>query len=547
MLYMGPLIFAYLPILVLIFLMTKKQSMPSARALPLVAILVYALMLVVFRREANQVHAEVLSGLLVAWTPILIIAGAIFLFRTMEATGSLSLIRQWLNKLTGNQVAQVMIVGWAFSFLIEGASGFGTPAAIAAPILVGLGFPPVRVAILVLVMNSIPVSFGGVGTPTWFGFSPLGLSELEMLQIGFKSALINSVAALLIPFMALTFVIKAKSVLKNWLFILLSILLTVGPHLVISRFSYEFPSLIGGAVGLVATILLAKYRIGLSQAPVETHERVGESQLSSPDPVQVTRGKELNTARLIKATFPLWGTVLVLLITRLPQLGIKDWLTSTLPSLNLGMGSLGTISISPSLVVSLHEIFGTDTSWSHPVLYIPSILPFGLISVLTFLIYKKSGKDMGRVWGSTVRQMKKPTQALLGALVFVNLMMMGGDQSAVALIGDHLAGLSGDSWTYVASLLGALGSFFSGSATISNLSFGGIQDAIATQLQLNRTSLLAIQSVGGAMGNMVCINNIVAVASVLALGNMEGYILKRTVRVLLVYAAVVALMALLLP
>jgi lactate permease len=181
------------------------------------------------------------------------------------------------------------------------------------------------------------------------------------------------------------------------------------------------------------------------------------------------------------------------------------------------------------------------------VLYIPSILPFGFISIMTFLLYKKSGKDLGRVWGSTVQQMKKPTQALLGALVFVNLMMMGGDQSAVALMGDHLAGLTGDSWTYFASLLGALGSFFSGSATISNLSFGGIQDAIATQLQLDRTSLLAIQSVGGAMGNMVCINNIVAVASVLALGNMEGYILKRTVRILLVYATVVALMAFLLP
>ncbi len=143
--------------------------------------------------------------------------------------------------------------------------------------------------------------------------------------------------------------------------------------------------------------------------------------------------------------------------------------------------------------------------------------------------------------------MKMPTQALLGALVFVNLMMMGGEDSAVALIGNNLASLTGESWKYFASMLGALGSFFSGSATISNLTIGGIQDSIATGLQLDRTTILAIQSVGGAMGNMVCINNIVAVSSVLALGNMEGAILKRTVRALLVYAVIVAIVAFFLP
>jgi lactate permease len=95
----------------------------------------------------------------------------------------------------------------------------------------------------------------------------------------------------------------------------------------------------------------------------------------------------------------------------------------------------------------------------------------------------------------------------------------------------------------VASLLGALGTFFSGSNTISNLTFGAIQDSIAGNLGLNRTTILALQSVGGAMGNMICINNIVAVASVLALNNMEGYILKRTVRVLLVYAVIAAIVA----
>ncbi|MCV5388741.1 L-lactate permease, partial [Escherichia coli] len=107
--------------------------------------------------------------------------------------------------------------------MIEGASGFGTPAAIAAPILVGLGFPALRVAMLALIMNSVPVSFGAVGTPTWFGLSGLGLSEHDLLEIGRTSALLHTVAAVFIPVIALSFVVSWKSILRNIIFIQLSI------------------------------------------------------------------------------------------------------------------------------------------------------------------------------------------------------------------------------------------------------------------------------------------------------------------------------------
>lgn len=117
-------------------------------------------------------------------------------------------------------------------------------------------------------------------------------------------------------------------------------------------------------------------------------------------------------------------------------------------------------------------------------------------------------------------------------------MMLTEEYSAVSLIGRHLAGISGQYWGFFAPFLGALGSFFSGSATISNLTFAGVQQTIASDLQLNVTTILALQSVGAAMGNMVCINNIVAVTSILALQNSEGYILKRSILVLLLYGLI---------
>src|SRR5690606_10442986 len=115
--------------------------------------------------------------------------------------------------------------------------------------------------------------------------------------------------------------------------------------------------------------------------------------------------------------------------------------------------------------------------------------------------------------------------ALWGALIFVELLTIGGDRSGVVVLGNALASVAGAVWPAIASLLGALGAFFSGSNTISNLTFGGIQDSIAAAAGYSRTTILALQSVGGAMGHMVAIHSIVAACTVLNLGNQEGLIL----------------------
>ncbi len=518
-------IMAFLPLILLIWLMVKKKAVPSHIALPISAGALYLVMIFVFDRNLLDLHALALQGFLTSWTPILIIWGAILLFKTMEKTGAMDVIRTWLNGITDNRIAQLMIVGWAFPFLIEGASGFGTPAAIAAPLLVGLGFPAVRVAILALIMNSVPVSFGAVGTPTWFGFSALTLSSAELSEIGIKSAIINAVAALVIPWIALLFVVKKEEVKKNWLFVLLSILATVIPYVAVAKYNYEFPSIVGGFCGLIVSGILAKYRIGLDKP-------------SDDSQAQKSDGAVLKTGTLIKAAFPLWGTLLILIITRIPEIGLKGLLTLTEPTATLSLGFLGTFSISPALVVGIQDILGTANNWSHKLLYVPSLVPFMLISLITFYIYKSSKGDVKDVFQETTSRLKNPALALFAALIFVKFMMSGGESSPVSLMGNFFTEATGKSWQFFAAYLGALGSFFSGSNTVSNLTFAGIQDSIAGNLGLNRTTVLALQSAGGAMGNMVCINNIVAVCSILALQNSEGYILKRTSIAMVVYGVI---------
>jgi lactate permease len=488
---------AVFPIVLLIYLMTRRKSVSSHIALPIVAVIAYLIKLFYFDSDFTLLSATVIDGLLTAWTPILVIWGAIFLFRTMENTGGMDIVRKWLDSISSNKVAQLMIIGWAFSFLIEGASGFGTPAALAAPLLVGLGFQPLKVAILTLIMNSVPVTFGAVGTPIWFGLGQLGLSDPQLLEIGAKSALMHSVAALIIPLIALRFIVSRKEIFKNIIFIYLSILSCIIPYYLLAQSSYEFPSIVGGFIGLILTVIFAKYNVGLQYS-------------------KKVREEKQPLFKIVKATFPLWGTVLLLVITRLKELPLKAWLNS-------------------HFLITYNDILGTGINFKHALLYVPSLIPFFLISLIAFWIFGSKKTVIKKAWLESWNRMKKPIIALLGALVFVKLFMVDGEMSMAMIIGKCLSEAIGTNWQLFASFLGGLGSFFSGSNTVSNLTFGGIQESIATTLNLDLTNILAAQSVGGAMGNMICINNIVAVSSVLGLANVEGKILRSTFCVMLSY------------
>ncbi len=512
------------PIILLIWLMTKKSSMPSFQALPLVALILYVVKLVYFDIDANLVNATVVNGLLTAWVPISIVFGAIFLFKTMEYTGAMDTIRTWLNGITTNQVAQAMIIGWAFAFLIEGASGFGTPAAIAAPILVGLGFKPVRVAILCLIMNSVPVHFGAVGTPGWFGLGKgANLTDPELLAVGQQAALIHGVAALIIPVIALTFALNWRMVKRNLGFVYLSIFATIIPYYVSAQVNYEFPSVVAGAIGTVASIFFAVKGYGLCK-----EDGVGAPHSAIP------------FGKIFKASFPLWGTVAMLLITRIKPIGINALLKSNAPMFHAGLGSFGDLDVSRALVINVSGIFGTGVNFSFASLYIPFLIPFIFISLVAFCVFQAKGEVIQRVSSESISQMRNPTLALLGALVFVKLLMLGTPEvkANTIIIGTAFADVFGGAWSFLAAYLGALGAFFSGSNTVSNLTFGGIQASIANQLGLNKITVLAMQSVGGGMGNMTCIHNIVAVCSVLGLKNSEGYILKRTAIPMVIYGVI---------
>ena len=514
------------PIVLLIYLMVKRNALPSYVALPWIAAVVLIIHLVFFATDVSIISAKIASAVVDVLTPVTVIFGAILFNRFSEVSGVTNTLRKWLGNINPNPVAQLMIIGWAFAFMIEGASGFGTPAAIAAPILVGLGFNPIRVAIVALIMNSVPVSFGAVGTPTWFGFGPLNLPEDKILEIGSMTATIHSIAAFIIPVIALSFIVTWKEIRQNIVFIYLSVLACVVPYFLLAQVNDEFPSLVGGAIGLFISVWAANRNIGLTKVE------------------NILDNNSVTTKQVMKALFPTGLLIAFLIITRIHQLPFKAMMNDATIWFSTTLGSLGTFEISKGLIFTLKDIFGSDVSSSYKLLYVPALIPFVITVLITIPIFNVSISNVKNVFASSLQQSKNPFIALVGALVMVNLMLVGGEHSMVKIIGRTFAEISGSNWTIFSSFLGAIGAFFSGSNTVSNLTFGSVQLSTAETTGISVALVLALQSVGGAMGNMVCINNIVAVSSVLNISNQEGTIIKKTIIPMMIYGIIAALCAL---
>jgi lactate permease len=204
-----------------------------------------------------------------------------------------------------------------------------------------------------------------------------------------------------------------------------------------------------------------------------------------------------------------------------------------------------------SLQITIPDILGQEgVSYSLRPLYNPGVIPFILVAVLTIPLHGMSGAKVKKAWGTAFKRMKNPTIALLFAValvqIFKNSSMNPSEYASMPLaMAQAVASVAGASWPFFAAFIGALGSFITGSNTVSDLLFADFQYGIAATLELPRQIIVALQAVGGAMGNMVCIHNIVAASATVGLVGVEGLILRRNVLPLILYGAVVGIMGLL--
>ena len=270
---------AFVP-LVLAAVLLVGLNWPAKRAMPMVLLVTVLIALTAWDMTVNRVLASSLQGLVLTGAILWIIFGAILLLNTLKHSGAIKAIRGGFANISPDRRVQVIIVAWLFGCFIEGASGFGTPAAVAAPLLVALGFPAMGAVMLGMMVQSTPVSFGAVGTPIVVGvqggLDKAGISgkliangsdwetfyRLITSEVAITHAIIGIAMPLLMCIMLTRFFGRNKSWTEGLAiapFALFTGLCFVIPYAAAGIFlGPEFPSMIGALVGLVIVVPAAK-------------------------------------------------------------------------------------------------------------------------------------------------------------------------------------------------------------------------------------------------------------------------------------------------
>ena len=535
-------ILSFLPIIFILVMMIgfKKSSKISLSTALFLAVLIS---LFFWKMNIVNVAAYVLFGFLKAFDILVIVFGAILILNTLKFSGGMDSINHAFSSISKDRRVQVIIIGWAFGAFIEGASGFGTPAALAAPLLVGLGFPALAAAMSTLILNSSPVSFGAVGTPT-NGIqtsiaSLVGKGEISayIQDVTVYTALIHSFGAMFIPtlvvFMLTKFFGKNKS-FKDALpiipFSIFASIVFIIPYLLIAKFGgYEIPSLIGGLVCLGILVLSAKVGFLTPKTAWDFDEtsKWDSSWIGSQSAQKDYSNKNIH---VFVAWIPYLIISLILVLTRIPEIGLKQKLVA--------------------MTLNFPPIFGVEkTAYSFSYAYLPGIIPFILVAILTIFIHKMSKDEVKKAWNLTFKQVSAAIIPLCAGVGLVQLILNTDNNpqsydSMLRMMATFFANISGESYTFVAPFIGVLGAFFSGSNTVSNSLFAPLQYEAASLVGLKTQVIMALQNVGGAAGNMICINNIVAVCATVGLiGKGEHKLLTYNITPSFIYCIVAIIVA----
>ncbi len=530
---------ALTPILVVaVFLVILRW--PASRAMPLSWLAAALLAGTVWGVPAVRIAAASLNGLIVALTLLYIIFGALLLLHTLQESGALGVIRQGFVGISPDRRIQVILIAWLFGAFIEGSAGFGTPAAVAVPLLVGLGFPPLAGVVAGMLIQSTPVSFGAAGTPILVGVSTglagdaavaawqsqLGFAEWTELMafLGLRVAILHTAAGTLVPLIVVATMTRFFGARRSfaeglavWRFALFAAFAMTTPYLLTAwLLGPEFPALIGGLAGLGITILAA--RRGFLMPPrseawdfpprSDWDAEWTSDRTPAPEPTPTNR-ERMGAAR---AWVPYAAVGVLLVLTRLPALPLKDALSG--------------------VVIEWRDILGSGIHASVAPLFLPGAV-FIAAAGIAFLAHRMTGREMGRAVALSFRSTALASVALVFTVPMVQVFLntaggSGGIPSMPIALAEGAAAVAGGAWPFFAPFIGGLGAFVAGSNTVSNMMFSLFQFGVGTRLGVDPGWVVALQAVGGAAGNMICVHNVVAASAVVGLVGREGSVIRRT-------------------
>lgn len=448
------------------------------------------------------------------WPISWIILPALFVFNLSVKTGDFEVIKNSLAVITDDRRMQALLVAFAFGAFIEGCAGFGTPVAITAAVLIGLGFKPLLAAGICLLANTAPVAFGSIGIPIIVAGQVSGVDTFAISQMAGRTLPFITV---LIPFYIVILLSGWRKGLEVW-----PAALVCGLSFALAQFATAnylgpaLPDIIASVAAIVSlTVFLHLWK------PKETWTFADEPAASGRAVLRFTRGQVLRA----------WAPFVILTIF------VAGWGITPLKD------ALDHYTLFKIPIAGLHEQVIRD---GKPL---AAIYKFNLLSaagtavllagLFSMLVLRVSVTVAAQVFIDTAKSMRWPVVGIAAILGFAYLMNFSGMASTLGLA----FATSGPAFPFFAAFLGWLGVFMTGSDTSANALFGKLQAETAVHIGVDPVVTVSANSVGGVCGKMISPQSLAVAAASTGLVGREGDIFRYTIKHSLILATLVGVMA----
>lgn len=473
-----PILIALIPFLVFLFLLFVKKT--PLLWVSIITLLLYTILAVFYWQIIPSfLYTSYGKGFFIALDIFFIIFGAIFFLEVLKDLKIIKNISYYLESFSKDYRVQIIVIAWLFEALLEGTAGFGTAGAVAVPLLIGIGLPPLRALIVGLLGNSAPGVFGAAGTPIRVGFA-----GLPVASVPFIASLLNLVG-IIVPIFMLWIITKGRPNRKKEFFEALPFAIWSGivflvPSIIFVSLGQEFPTILGSIIGLVLVIITTKLGIFV---PKNIYTLKNEKEMSS------------STMSPFKAFFP-YMLLIVFLV--------------------LGKIFLGKISIP------------VDMGLSHNFsLFNPGFI-FIIAGFVIAILWKNAKSIFAKASLVSIRGAITPFIVIISMSTIVQIMILSGNNLSglPAVITLIARGFETTILPFIAPFIGAFGAFMTGSVTISNIMFGHFLNTVAINLGFNSQIILSLGVVGAAAGNMIALADILAAEAVVGIKNSETHIIR---------------------
>ena len=508
-------IFAALPLIVLFVLLGGVRMKAQWAALISLAVAI-VVAIAFYGMPVGQTVLAASEGAVFGLFPILwIVVNAIWLYNLTVKTGHFAVLRRSFGSISDDQRVQAIIVAFAFGALIEGLAGFGAPVAISAVMLLGLGFQPIKAAVLALIGNTAPVAFGSIATPI---ITLAEITGLDKDQLGAMAGRQTPLLALFVPLILVYVVDGRRGVRQTWpAAIVAGVAFAIAQFVTSNYISVELTDIVGALVATAA--LVAFLRVWSPSDPLvleggsgqpavagaSAHDSTMEGDIRRRDQEHDSR-KDVYEAYapyiIIVAVF-----VLAKLITPIADALAAATIEFPWPGLDV-VTAKGEAPPSATFKFNWLEAPGTI------------VLICGIITMLVLRV------GVGRAiqtYGETLSQLKWAIVTVTAVLALAYVM----NTSAMTQTLGAAAAATGGFFVFLSPIVGWLGVAVTGSDTSSNALFGTLQITAAEGIGVSQTLLAAANSSGGVLGKMLSPQNLAIGAAAVGLAGQEGDIFRK--------------------